>query len=244
MVMDVMHVAADEHDPESVAENGPPGQTRPAHDRPRGVGCLTTMDCRRLPGAPADPVPELPPRRTVLQAAVATVLAWLTPVAARATAQEPSKTARPIAGDVLVRNGDASAAPLTAADIVAGAAPVIAWPVTPGDGVVRNGSRLNRVLLVRLAAEGLSAKTSAAAADGVVAYSAICTHTGCEVGTFLAPEQQLYCECHQSRFDPRDQARVVDGPAPRNLPALPLRLEAGRLVVAGPFTTRPGFEQG
>jgi Rieske Fe-S protein len=54
----------------------------------------------------------------------------------------------------------------------------------------------------------------------------------------------LYCECHQSKFDPRDQARVTDGPAPRNLPALPLRIVGGRLEVAGPFTARPGFEQG
>lgn len=178
----------------------------------------------------------------MLQAAAASVLAWLSPVAS-ADAQ-PAKTARPAAGDHLVRNGDESAAPLTPADVVEGAAPVIAWPVAPGDGVVRNGSRLNRVLLVRLAPDVLAAKTAALAADGVVAYSAICTHTGCEVGTFLAAEQQLYCECHQSRFDPRDQAKVVDGPAPRNLPALPLRIEGGRLVVAGPFTTRPGFEQG
>lgn len=204
------------------------------------------MDCRRLPAAPDHAAPDLPPRRTLLQAAAATALAWLAPVSvgtASASAQA-SRTARPVAGDHLVRNGDDRAAPLTPADIVAGGAPVIAWPVTPADGVVRNGSRLNRILLVRLAPDGFSAKTAAAAADGIVAYSAICTHTGCEVGTFLAAEQQLYCECHQSRFDPRDQARVVDGPAPRNLPALPLRIEDGRLLVAGPFTTRPGFEQG
>lgn len=202
------------------------------------------MPCRRLRVAPDDASPPLPPRRTVLQAAAASVLAWVSPRPARAASAQPSKTARPAAGDVLVRNGDASATPLSPADIVAGAAPVIAFPVTPTDGVVRNGSRLNRVLLVRLAPDALAAKTAALAADGIVAYSAICTHTGCEVGTFLAAEQQLYCECHQSRFDPRDQARVIDGPAPRNLPALPLRIDDGRLVVAGAFTTRPGFEQG
>jgi rieske iron-sulfur protein len=202
------------------------------------------MPSRRPTPEPHDTAPHGTPRRTVLQAAAVSVLAWLTPVAARGATQEPSKTARPAAGDVLVRNGDASATPLTPADVVAGAAPLIAWPVTPPDGVVRNGSRLNRVLLVRLAPDTLAAKTAALAADGIVAYSAICTHTGCEVGTFLAAEQQLYCECHQSRFDPRDGARVLDGPAPRNLPALPLRVEGGRLVVAGAFTTRPGFEQG
>jgi rieske iron-sulfur protein len=202
------------------------------------------MVTRRSTDVPHAGVPGTPPRRTVLQAAAVTVLAWLAPGATAEASAQASKTARPAAGDHLVKNGDASAAPLTAADIVMGAAPVIAFPVTPADGVVRNGSRLNRVLLVRLAPEALVAKTAALAADGIVAYSAICTHTGCEVGTFLAAEQQLYCECHQSRFDPRDGARVLDGPAPRSLPALPLRIEDGRLVVAGAFTTRPGFEQG
>ena len=37
---------------------------------------------------------------------------------------------------------------------------------------------------------------------------------------------------------------MTDGPAPRNLPALPLQVADGRLLVAGPFTARPGFEQG
>jgi Rieske Fe-S protein len=118
------------------------------------------------------------------------------------------------------------------------------WAMTPDASVLKSGSRLNRILLVRLDPAGLLEPTRGRGAEGIVAYSAICTHTGCEVGAYLADEQQLYCECHQSKFDPRDQARVTDGPAPRNLPALPLRIADGRLVVAGPFTARPGFEQG
>jgi Rieske Fe-S protein len=80
------------------------------------------------------------------------------------------------------------------------------------------------------------------AADGVVAYTAICTHSGCEVVDWLADERLLYCSCHSSKFDPKDGARVVDGPAPRSLPALPLKVVDGRLVVAKPFTSRVGFE--
>ena len=147
-------------------------------------------------------------------------------------------------GDLLVRNGDSATTPLTPTDILAGPSPTIAWPMSPDDHVVRSGSRLNRVVLVRLDAATLGEKTRARSVDGIVAYSAICTHTGCEVGAFLPDEQALYCECHQSRFDPRDEAKVTDGPAPRNLPALPLKVVDGLLVVAGPFSTRPGFEQG
>lgn len=182
-----------------------------------------------------------PARRSFVKGMAAAALTWLVP---GTTAAQEARTSRPVAGDLLVRHGDAAAAPLTPADVVAGSAPTIAWPMSPDDKVVRNGSRLNRLVVVRLDPATLTGKTRDRAVDGVVAYSAVCTHTGCEVGTFLAGEQALYCECHQSKFDPRDEAKVTDGPAPRNLPALPLRVVDGRLVVAAAFTTRPGFEQG
>ena len=177
----------------------------------------------------------------MLQGAAGLLLAWLTPQ--RAEAQD-ERTARPAAGDLLVKVGDATLTPLTPDDVLPGKNPTMAWPLAAQTGVAKSGSRLNRVLLVRLDPAALLEPTQVRAAAGVVAYSAICTHTGCEVGVYLGEEQQLYCECHQSKFDPRDQARVTDGPAPRNLPALPIRIVNGRLVVAGPFTARPGFEQG
>jgi Rieske Fe-S protein len=180
-------------------------------------------------------------RRALLKGAAGLAAAWVAPLGA--TVQDP-KAARPAAGDLLVRIGDASATPLTAADVASGPMPTLAWPMTTEDRVVRSGSRLNRIVLVRLDPAALVERTRPHAADGVVAYSAVCTHTGCEVGAFLLEEQALFCDCHQSKFDPRDQGRVTDGPAPRNLPALPLRVADGRLVVAAPFTSRPGFEQG
>jgi Rieske Fe-S protein len=180
-------------------------------------------------------------RRSFVKGMAAALLTWLVP---RTSAAQDARTSRPVAGDLLVRNGDAGATPLALSDVVAGGTPTTAWPMSADDKVVRNGSRLNRLVVVRLDPAGLTEKTRARAVDGVVAYSAVCTHTGCEVGTFLAEEQALYCECHQSKFDPRDQARVLDGPASRNLPALPLKVVDGRLVVAAAFTARPGFEQG
>jgi Rieske Fe-S protein len=178
-------------------------------------------------------------RRTVLQSAAGMVLAWMTPM--RLDAQDV-RTARPAAGDLLVSTGDTTFTPLTPDDIPMDATPTIAWCMTPNDRVVRNGSRLNRVLLLRLDRATIGQTTGAISANGVVAYSAICTHSGCDVGSWLQDEQLLYCECHESKFDPRDAARVADGPAPRSLPALPLTLVDGRLVVAGPFTSRVGFE--
>jgi rieske iron-sulfur protein len=180
-------------------------------------------------------------RRTILRGAAGVVVAWLTPVSS--DAQEPP-AARPAADDLLVKVGDATLTPLTPDDIPLASTPVLAWAMSAADSTVRSGSRLNRVLLMRLDPGALEPKTRARGADGVVAYSAICTHTGCDVGSFLADEQVLYCECHESKFDPKDSARVTDGPAPRSLPALPLKVVDGRLVVAGPFTSRVGFESG
>ena len=159
-----------------------------------------------------------------------------------AFAQDDRASLRPQAGDLLVKAGDSGLKPLTPDDILLGSKQTLAWAMDAADRMVRNGSRLNQILLVRLDATALVAETAARAAAGVVAYTAICTHTGCEVGEWLADEHLLHCPCHFSKFDPKDGARVVDGPAPRTLPALPLVLIEGKLSVAKPFTARVGFE--
>jgi Rieske Fe-S protein len=131
-------------------------------------------------------------------------------------------------------------APLKLDEIVTGGVPIFAWSMDPKDKTVRSGSRFNQIVIVRLEAAGLSEETKVRAVDGVVAYSAICTHEGCEVDDWIAGERLLHCTCHFSRFDPGDNAKVVDGPASRQLPALPLKVVEGRLVVASPFTSRVG----
>jgi Rieske Fe-S protein len=50
--------------------------------------------------------------------------------------------------------------------------------------------------------------------------------------------------CHFSTFDVKDGARVLDGPAPRRLPALPLRMVDGVPAAAGGSVSRVGFQQG
>jgi Rieske Fe-S protein len=100
------------------------------------------------------------------------------------------------------------------------------------------------VILLRLEPDTLTSETRARAADGVVAYTSICTHTGCDVDDWQASERLLACQCHFSQFDPRDAAKVVDGPAPRPLPALPLKIVDGKLAVARPFTAPVAFEKG
>jgi len=158
--------------------------------------------------------------------------------------QDDQTSVRPKEGDVLVKSNGAGRTPLTPDDIPSGAAPTLAWAMDPRDQTVRSGSRLNQLLLVRIDAEKLTPETRARAAAGVVAYTAICTHNGCDIDDWLAAEQLLSCSCHSSAFDPKDGGRVVDGPAPRVLPALPLKIVDGKLVVANSFTSPVGYEKG
>ena len=72
------------------------------------------------------------------------------------------------------------------------------------------------------------------------AFSAVCTHQGCEISEWVPKDQTLMCYCHFSKFSPGRAGEVMAGPAPRTLPLLPLKEVDGVLVVAGPFTARPG----
>jgi Rieske Fe-S protein len=56
-------------------------------------------------------------------------------------------------------------------------------------------------------------------------------------------EQILECPCHNTKYDPKAGARVVSGPSPRGLAALPLQIADGNLVVAHPFIGRLGIQQ-
>jgi len=154
-------------------------------------------------------------------------------------AEEAPKKARPQAGDRLVFfSGERKGEIIKPDDLPMGGPQILAYPMDPATKTVRNGSRLNQVILIRLEPGELSKDTSANAAEGVVAYSAACTHEACPVSMWK--EGTLYCACHGSQFDPKDAANVVHGPAERRLAMLPLKMEHGELAAAGPFTGRVG----
>ncbi|HUR17323.1 MAG TPA: Rieske 2Fe-2S domain-containing protein [Acidimicrobiales bacterium] len=70
----------------------------------------------------------------------------------------------------------------------------------------------------------------------IVAYSKLCTHTGCPVGLYQADEHQLLCPCHQSTFDVLEGAKPIFGPATRSLPQLPIGVDGqGFLIATGDF---------
>jgi rieske iron-sulfur protein len=172
-------------------------------------------------------------RREVL--AAASVLGVNAAVAGAAA--EPAEE-RPQEGDYLVAVDAANADALAPDDITG---QIVAWPMDPAARIVRNRSRLNKVLLVRLDPATLVGPTRERAADGVVAYSAICPHAGCEVNGWIEEQQILECPCHNSRYNPREAAAIVEGPTTRGLAALPLKIADGKLAVAKPFIGRLGI---
>jgi rieske iron-sulfur protein len=157
---------------------------------------------------------------------------------ALAEEDKPGSDDRPKPGDLFVfAEGDREGEAIAPADIPPGGPQIMAWPMDPATKVVRDGSRLNQVLLLRLDPEELDEATRPRSAEGVVAYSAICAHAGCPVTGWVEDQgvQLLKCFCHNSEYDPRRTASVVFGPASRHLAALPVKIVDGALTVASKF---------
>jgi Rieske Fe-S protein len=148
----------------------------------------------------------------------------------------------PADGDVLVfalgaRKGEV----VTPADVPLDGPQIFVYAGDTDGAHGASASRLDQIVLLRLDPLNLTEETAVHAADGIVAYSAICTHEGCDISDWSSENHRLICPCHDSEFDPRDNGQVTEGPARRRLAALPLKLVDGQLVVAGGFTGRVGF---
>jgi Rieske Fe-S protein len=190
-----------------------------------------------------------PTRRALLLSALATGACLASSGSSLAEEDLPGSSERPQKADVLVfAEGDRAGEAIEPQDLKAGGPPVRAWPKDPQTSVVRKGSRLNEVLVVKLDPAELDEETRSRAAGGVVAYSAICVHTGCPITAWVkaanGDKNVFKCMCHNSEYDPRQSAQVIFGPAPRRLPALPLAAGDGPLTVAATFIGKVGAQQG
>jgi rieske iron-sulfur protein len=185
---------------------------------------------------PCSAPPVDPKRRKVIAIAAAAGFAGPLGVA-RAVAAE---NVGPVVGDRFVdEDAEGTFVPIKLSDLKP-YKPLLVWPLDPASGKPRDGSRLAKVMLMRMNEADLDPDTKARSAGGVVAYSSMCTHQGCDVKTWLSKEKVLACFCHASKFEAHAGAAVTAGPAPRPLPALPIKLDGDVLVVAGPFTATPG----
>jgi len=178
-------------------------------------------------------------RRVVCKAGIVSSLAM--PFSALG---QPTDRMRPQGGDQLVYDGgELDGQPVFADALELNAQPLAALPKELVSGVVRGRSRLNRIMVMKMDASQMSQRTIANAVDGIIAYSAVCTHTGCDITNWNSEELNMACPCHESQFDVFNNGTVVGGPAPRPLAMLPLEVQDGIVMVAGEFVGRVGFQQ-
>jgi Rieske Fe-S protein len=186
-------------------------------------------------------------RRSLLFTAITTA-ACLAAKPANSEDDKSGSEERPQKGDLLVvSEGEHAGQNIKPDDLKVGGPPVSAFPKDPKTEVVRNGSRLNEILIVRLDPSELDEATRGRSVEGIVAYSAVCTHAGCSITGWLKAEtgdkDVFKCFCHNSEFNPRESAQVVFGPAPRRLAALPIQITDGSLTVAAGFVGKLGGQQ-
>jgi Rieske Fe-S protein len=180
-------------------------------------------------------------RRVLMNAGLGSLGLGLFP--ATLLGQTDPASAPPQEGDLLTGVSDKSHKMVRAEEISIGASPVRVWPVSQPGSVVRSQNRLNEVLLIRLDPSTLNAATRSVCAEGILAFSALCPHAGCTITDWIPSRNVLACDCHSSEFDPREAGKVVDGPAARPLPPLPLKLVNGSLAVAKPFAVAIRFDE-
>ena len=168
-------------------------------------------------------------RHAMLGAAMVLVALVELPARARKIRRDDPTSMPPQTGDHFVfLTGPKKDQPARSDDLELGGPQAQVYPADP-KGVVRDGSPLNLVVLVRVGSDGLDEETRARSADGVVAYSAICTHQACPVNQWSTEKMAMVCSCHGSTYDPKNSAEVIFGPAPLPLAALPLKSENGLL---------------
>jgi rieske iron-sulfur protein len=171
--------------------------------------------------------------KTGIVAAIASVVPGVLTLKGRGKVSAGEKVA---AGDRLVfALGQNAGQIITDGSFIANEA-VLAYPEN------KSSDHNNLAIVCKLDPAALGPPTDiAGTANGIVAYSAICTHLGCTVRfseepMAQAPFPHIHCPCHAGMFDPQHGARVLSGPPPRPLPQLPIKLDAkGEVVATGPF---------
>ncbi|WP_114313680.1 ubiquinol-cytochrome c reductase iron-sulfur subunit [Thermus caldifontis] len=146
-------------------------------------------------------------------------------------------------GDILVyAQGGGEPKPIRPDELKPDAPFVLAYPMDPKSKVVKGGEAKNTVLVVRYRPEELSPEVAQHGVEGIVAFSAVCTHLGCIISQWVADRKAGLCPCHGGTFDFAQGAKVVAGPPPRPVPQLPLKVEGDVLVAAGEFLGEVGVK--
>ena len=137
-------------------------------------------------------------RRDFLKTVVGAGYTISAPKLASAATEKPPNKMRPQEGDVLTfRKGKRRGEIIREDDIPLNGPVVTAFPQDPATEIIRKGSRLNQIILIRLEPGAIQESSRPYAANGIVAYSAICTHKACIVDNWDKKNNQLMCMYHR-----------------------------------------------
>jgi rieske iron-sulfur protein len=156
----------------------------------------------------------------------------------------PQASGVPKLGDTFVfSDGQRKGEVVSLADVVVDAAPITVQAKDTAAGTVRDGDH-STVLLWRSAPGNIPADMKDAAAEGVMAFSGVCTHLGCMLCDWLPATHEMRCPCHEATFDLLQVGKNTGGAVARPLPFLPLKVVDGKLVVADKFVGYVGPKRG
>ncbi|MBY8975872.1 Rieske (2Fe-2S) protein [Rhodobacteraceae bacterium NNCM2] len=182
-----------------------------------------------------------PNRREVIGGGAATIATIVAGGDAGAAGKPPEKLATQPGDRIQIIKGEFKGEMLRPEMLVVGEAPIEAFPFDPANDVLRRKNRLNRLIVLRLDPAEMDGDTAEREVEGVLAYSAICTHRGCTINSWKPEERHLRCHCHLSEFDALSGGSVIRGPAKRQLAMVPLGVdEEGYVVAMDGFTSKVG----
>ncbi|MGR8950746.1 MAG: QcrA and Rieske domain-containing protein [Gammaproteobacteria bacterium] len=181
-------------------------------------------------------------RRSLFRSAA--IIAGGVPLAAHAAkSKKPEKMPAQV-GDVLAFPSWENAGRLVkASELSSGEKPLTVYPHDLTLGITRERFRLNQILLLKLETSDIDEATAEISNGGLLAYSGVCTHTACAVSEWDDDKMHFICPCHSSEFDPKRQARVVNGPASRSLPSLSIEIRDDLIVISGGFSAKVGAKK-
>jgi rieske iron-sulfur protein len=155
----------------------------------------------------------------------------------------------PQVGDVFVfTDGAKKGQVVMAADIPVDLTKVVTVQAATPDGKPREGDNYT-VVLFRCAPDQVPADMKSETVDGIMAYSAVCTHQGCMMTEVHQKSEAvnafgIICPCHDAIFDPLQDGKNTGGAVSRVLPHFPIKSDGGKLVVSDAPSGYVGVKRG
>ena len=116
------------------------------------------------------------------------------------------------------------------------------------NGAIREGDNYTAVFY-RVAPAKVPSDMASETVDGIMAYSAVCTHQGCMMTEIHKVSEAvnafgIICPCHDAIFDPLQGGKNTGGATSRTLPHFPIKSDGGKITVSDVPSSFVGVKRG